>query len=82
MTNVRHLLEVAQSKRNKACCLLRDAPAMPDAEDRARLVQCAKFFEEEAVKLEERAGGIYASYDAQECLTPTSGYAKGRRLRA
>ena len=56
MTKVRHLLEISQSKRNKAYCLLRDAPSMLDAEDRAHLVQCAKFFEEEAVKLEERAG--------------------------
>ena len=51
----RDLLEVAQFKRNKAYCLLRDAPSMLDAGDRADLVLYAKFFEEEAVKLEERA---------------------------
>lgn len=61
MTKVRHLLEISQSKRNKAYCLLHDAPSMLDAEDRAHLVQCAKFFEEEAVKLEARAGEIYGS---------------------
>jgi len=49
-------LEVARFKRNKAYCLLRDAPSMPLAEDRARLILYAKFFEEEAVKLEARAG--------------------------
>jgi hypothetical protein len=68
MTKVRYLLEVAQSKRNKAYCLLRDAPSMLDAEHRAHLVQCAKFFEEEALKLEEQAGDINA--DAQESYTP------------
>jgi hypothetical protein len=56
MTKVRHMLEVAQFKRNKAYCLLRDAPSMLDAKDRARLILYAKFFEEEAVKLEARAG--------------------------
>jgi len=56
MTEVRHLLEVARFKRSKAYCLLRDASSMSDAQDRAHLVRCAKFFEEEAVKLEERAG--------------------------
>ena len=55
MAKVRHLLEVALFKRNKAYCLLRDAPFMPLAEDRARLILYAKFFEEEAVKLEAQA---------------------------
>ena len=68
MTKVRHLLEISQSKRNKAYCLLRDAPFMLDAEDRAHLVQCAKFFEEEAANLEKHAGDINA--DAQESDTP------------
>jgi len=68
MTKVRRLLEISQSKRNKAYCLLRDAPFMLDAEDRAHLVQCAKFFEEEAAKLEKHAGDINA--DAQESDTP------------
>ena len=49
-------LEVARFKRNQAYCLLRDAPSMPLAKDRARLILYAKFFEEEAVKLEARAG--------------------------
>jgi hypothetical protein len=66
MTKVRHLLEVAQFKRHKAYCLLRDAPSMLDAGDRAHLVQCAKYFEEEAVKLEERAGDTYAGAAAQD----------------
>ena len=68
MTKVRHLLEISQSKRNKAYCLLRDAPFMLDAEDRAHLVQCAKFFEEEAAKLEKQAGDMIA--DAQESFLP------------
>jgi hypothetical protein len=53
MRTMRHLLEVACFKRRKAYCLVRDASRMPLAEDRARLTQYAKFFEEEAVKLEE-----------------------------
>ena len=55
MSTARHMLEMARSRRNKAYCLLRDAPSMPLAKDRARLIQYAKFFEEEAVKLEARA---------------------------
>ena len=62
---MRHLLEVAQFKRNKAYCLLRDASSMLDAGYRAHLVQYAKYFEEEAVKLEERAGDIYAGAAAR-----------------
>jgi hypothetical protein len=65
MTKVRHMLEVAQFKRNKAYCLLRDAPSMLDAKDRARLILYAKFFEEEAVKLEARAGDPSAG--ASDC---------------
>jgi hypothetical protein len=65
VTEVRHLLEVARFKRSKAYCLLRDASSMSDAQDRAHLVLCAKFFEEEAVKLEERAGEIYGSGPAR-----------------
>jgi len=61
MAKVRHLLEVAQFKRDKAYCLLRDAPSMLDAGDRARLVLYAKFFEEEAVKLEAEAGDPIAA---------------------
>jgi hypothetical protein len=38
---------------------------MSEAQDRAHLVLCAKFFEEEAVKLEERAGEIYGSGPAR-----------------
>jgi hypothetical protein len=68
MTKVKHLLEISQSKRNRAYCLLRDAPSMLDAEDRAHLVQCAKFFEEEAAKLEKQAGDINA--EARESDTP------------
>ena len=49
--------EVARFRR-RACDLLRDAPYMPLAEDRARLVRYAKFLEEEAVNLiaSERRG--------------------------
>ena len=68
MTKVKHLLEISQSKRNKAYCLLRDAPSMLDAEDRAHLVQCAKFFEEEAAKLEKQAGDINAAARESDTL--------------
>jgi len=61
-------LEVARFKRNKAYCLLRDAQSMPLAKDRARLVLYAKFFEEEAVKLEKQAGTFVAGGRSQEYL--------------
>jgi hypothetical protein len=59
-------LEVARFKRNKAYCLLRDAPFMPLAKDRARLVLYAKFFEKEAVKLEVRHGDPIAGASDRE----------------
>jgi hypothetical protein len=78
MTKVRHLLEISQSKRNKAYCLLRDAPSMPLAEDRARLIQYAKFFEEEAVKLEARADDLSGGAPTQEKLARQSSLNRGR----
>jgi hypothetical protein len=66
MNTARHLLEVARTKRNRAYCLLRDAPSMPLAKDRARLILYAKFFEEEAIKLEARAGDPIAGASDRE----------------
>ena len=46
------VLEVARHRRDKARCLARDAASLALAEDRARVIQYAKFLEEEAIKLE------------------------------
>ncbi len=59
-------LEVARFKRHKAYCLMRDAPSMPLAKDRARLILYAKFFEEEAIRLEARAGDPIAGASDRE----------------
>ena len=49
------VLEVARHRRDKARCLVRDAAGLALAEDRARVIQYAKFLEEEAIKLEAQA---------------------------
>ena len=49
------LLDVARHRRDKARCFARDAAHLAHAEDRARVIEYAKFLEEEAVKLEARA---------------------------
>jgi hypothetical protein len=60
MRTATNLLEVARHRRDKAHCLVRDAASLALAEDRAHVIQFAKFLEEEAVKLEARAGQISA----------------------
>jgi hypothetical protein len=49
------VLEVARHRRDKARCLARDAAGLALPEDRARVIQYAKFLEEEAIKLEAQA---------------------------
>ena len=57
MRTAMELREVAQFRREKARRYADAAASMGLPEDRARLIGYAKFFEEEAVKLEEQAGG-------------------------
>jgi hypothetical protein len=78
MSTVKHLLEVARFRRHKAYCLARDAPSMPLAEDRARLIQYAKFFEEEAAKLEERADGLRVGAPNRKELSRQRSLYRGR----
>jgi hypothetical protein len=80
MNTVKHLLEVARFRRHKAHCLLRDAPNMPLAEERARLTQYATFFEQEAVKLEKRAGDLYDSSRSEHRRQSHARLMKRRRL--
>lgn len=55
MSTATDLLEVARHRRDKARCFARDSEGLALPEDRARAIQYAKFFEEEAVKLEAQA---------------------------
>jgi hypothetical protein len=55
MRTTTDVLEVARHRRDKARCLARDAAGLALAEDRARVIQYAKFLEEEAIKLEAQA---------------------------
>ena len=57
MRTAMELREVARFRREKARRCADAAASMGLPEDRARLIGYVKFLEEEAVKLEEQAGG-------------------------